>query len=76
MTAEQIQVAAEPCRCVRCADCGGRGSYWVDLRGRYLGIHRSDDMDEMETCESCGGSGIDDTCDRCQLLEDMDHEAG
>lgn len=68
------QVQAEPCHCVRCGECGGSGNIWLDFKGQYLGNHRCDDLDEMEMCEGCGGSGIIETCDRCQLLEDMDHD--
>lgn len=74
MTEEIKRVEAEPCRCVPCADCEGSGSYWVDSWGRYTGQHRSDDLDEMEPCDTCGGSGISETCDRCQLLTEMDYE--
>lgn len=74
MTEQMKTVAAEPCRCVPCGDCGGTGNVWFDFRGRYLGNHRSDDLDDLEPCDSCGGSGITETCDRCQLLNDMDHE--
>ena len=72
MTEEAKKVSAEECRCVRCGDCGGGGTIYLDWRGNYLGSHRSDDMDEPEPCEQCGGSGIVETCSRCQLLEDMD----
>lgn len=74
MTDEMKRVAAEPCRCVTCWDCKGSGSYWVDWRGHYVG-NRGDDLDEMEYCDSCGGSGITETCDRCQLLDEMDNQA-
>jgi hypothetical protein len=67
------KVRSEPCRCVRCGDCGGTGSIWVDHRGRYLGSHRSDDLDEMEPCDQCSG-GIVEVCDRCQLLDEMEHD--
>ena len=68
------KVAAEPCRCVRCGACGESGTIWLDVKGRYLGNHRSDDLDDSEPCEDCGGRGIIETCARCQLLEEMDHE--
>lgn len=73
MTDEMKKVAAEPCHCVRCDDCRGSGTIWVDWRGRYLGNHCSDDLDEPEQCENCGGRGIVEVCPRCELLEDMDH---
>lgn len=75
MTEEMTRVSAEPCRCVSCPNCDGRGSYAVNMRGQYIGPSRTDDLDDLETCESCGGSGITETCDRCQLLEEMaDHQ--
>jgi hypothetical protein len=74
MSTPRQQVEQEPCRCVQCSYCNGSGHLWFDLGGRYLGNHRSDDLDNLEPCDSCGGSGIIETCDRCQLLSDMDHE--
>lgn len=74
MTEERNKVSAESCHCVRCGECGGSGNIWVDFNGRYLGNHRSDDLDEMEQCEECGGSGITEVCERGQLLEEIDHE--
>lgn len=75
MTDEMKKVASEPCWCVRCGECDGTGNVWFAFGGReYLGRIRSDDLDEMETCEECGGSGIHETCDRCQLLREMDDE--
>ena len=68
------KVETETCCCVRCGDCNGSGTVWFDWRGQYLGNSRCDDLDELEHCEQCGGSGITETCDRCQLLEEMDHE--
>jgi hypothetical protein len=64
------------CRCVWCADCGGTGYVWFafpgpDRGGRYLGRHRSDDLDEMDLCQSCSG-GITEVCDECQ--DAMDQE--
>lgn len=62
--AARDRVSAEPCRCVRCGDCGGSGRVSV----------RTDSYPEwdLESCEECGGSGIVETCDRCELLEEMD----
>lgn len=74
MNAEIERVSAEPCRCVSCHDCDGRGSYAVNIRGQYIGPGRTDDLDDYETCEGCGGSGISETCDRCQLLDELDNE--
>lgn len=72
--AARDKVAAEPCRCVTCGDCGGSGNVWFSFGGEYLGNRRCDDLDSMEPCEDCGGSGIVETCDRCQLLMEMDYD--
>lgn len=79
LTTEELsprkKVEAEPCRCVNCGECRGSGSVWFAFGGKeYLGNSRCDDLDELETCEGCGGSGIVETCDRCQLLEEMDYD--
>lgn len=74
MTEAMKKVAAEACHCVSCGECRGSGNIWLDFKGRYLGNSRCDDLDEMETCDGCGGRGIVERCDRCQLLEDMDHD--
>lgn len=68
------KIDAEPCACVRCGDCGGSGSYYVDHRGHFLGQHRSDDMDDLEYCDGCGGSGIVEVCSRCELLRDLEYD--
>jgi len=65
-------MSAAVCTCVSCPDCGGSGHYYVDRRGRYLGQHRGDDLDEMETCEECGGSGVSEVCYECQLARDAE----
>ncbi len=68
------QLEAQPCECVRCPDCKGTGNVWFSFGGkRYLGAHRSDDLDEMETCENCS-NGILETCDRCAQLEEYEFE--
>ena len=67
MTDAQKRVAAEPCHCVRCDYCRGSGMFMVDT-GSYP-------EENLESCEECGGSGLVQVCDRCQLLEEMDHEA-
>ena len=54
------------CECVRCVACGGSGTIWLDMKGRYLGNHRCDDLDEMDMCEDCGGIGITEVCYECQ----------
>ena len=53
------------CRCVRCGGCEGSGYIWVDMRGRYIGAHRTDDLDDMELCPDCQGSGISEECEVC-----------
>ena len=65
---------AAPCECVSCSCCDGSGNLWLDMAGRFLSRHRTDDMSEMEPCDNCRGSGIVETCDRCHLLEEMDAE--
>ena len=63
---------SEPkCTCVRCDDCGGSGSVWLDFRGRYLGNQRCDDLDELEYCDNCGGTGIVEVCWFCRDAEDL-----
>lgn len=71
----QQKVEREPCTCVHCDACRGSGSIWLDFKGRYLGNSGCDDLDQREMCEECGGSGITETCDRCQLLDEMDDES-
>lgn len=75
MITDTEKLEKEPCRCVRCAECGGSGNVWISMDGKYVGKHRSDDLDDMEPCDECGGSGITETCERCQLLRDADHDA-
>ena len=58
------------CTCVPCGDCGGTGTIWVDLAGKYLGDRRSDDLDQSEPCETCGGSGVVEVCQNCIDAED------
>jgi hypothetical protein len=62
------------CSCIKCDACGGSGNIWLDRRGRYLGQHRCDDLDEMETCDNCRGYGITDLCETCSdSYEDEDY---
>jgi hypothetical protein len=68
---EMDKVAAEPCHCVPCEWCGGTSTVWFSFSGKFIGHHRLDDLDRMETCEECHG-GINETCDRCVLLEEME----
>lgn len=55
----------EPCACIRCSACGGSGR---------ICIHDQFAFEEHDPCEECEGSGIFDTCDRCQLMDEHDHE--
>lgn len=61
------------CECVRCDECDGTGTVWFAFpgpdKGRYLGRHRSDDLDEPETCNQCDGSGLSEVCYECQERE-------
>lgn len=61
------------CRCVSCGSCNGSGHILVDMRGRYLGAHRTDDLDEMELCPDCEGSGISEECAACYDGRADDH---
>jgi hypothetical protein len=67
MTSRQLiaEVEREQCHCLACGVCNGRG-YLPTFDYRAL-------MDESDTCDECGGSGLAEVCDRCQLLEDLDH---
>ncbi len=67
------QLEAEKCTCEYCPTCNGTGNVWYDFAGRYLGNSRCDDLDSMESCDECRG-GITDVCERCQMLEDLDHD--
>lgn len=62
MNPERAKVLAEPCHCTRCSMCRGSGRV-------YKGF-----WDDAEPCEDCGGLGVTDSCDRCQLLAEMDHD--
>ncbi len=68
----RAKVAAETCSCKPCGSCEGIGSYFVDIGGRYIGLHRIDDLSDRETCEECGGSGIEEVCGRCEYLAELD----
>jgi len=61
------------CKCVRCGECNGSGRVWETFDGKYLGDHRSDDMDELICCPDCDGSGVTEYCDGCMKLE-MDND--
>jgi hypothetical protein len=53
------------CTCISCGSCGGTGNVWFTFDGKYLGKHRTDDLDELERCDDCEGSGISEECDYC-----------
>ena len=67
------RLEAEPCTCVRCTSCGGYGTAYYDISGRYIGNHHSDDFSDSEPCEYCSG-GIAEECDRCVMLRDYEIE--
>lgn len=62
------------CQCTRCPECSGSGTVWFAFGGKYLGKHRSDDLDEMGPCEECGGSGVTEVCWECSeaIRDDCD----
>lgn len=53
----------QPCRCVRCGFCRGTGTIWV-----RTGFYPEDDS---ETCDECRGSGIAESCERCDLMDEL-----
>ena len=63
------------CTCVSCGMCGGSGTVWFDLGGKYLGNHRCDDLDVFESCEECGGRGTVEICDECQDALEAENDA-
>ena len=63
LQAAVARVAASPCECVRCDDCGGTG------RIAYRAGFTWDD--DYETCDGCQG-GVSEICDRCRELQDME----
>jgi hypothetical protein len=65
------QLEAEPCKCIPCSHCDGTGSIYFDMKGRYVGRHRFDDLCDAEPCDMCHG-GIAAKCERCQQLDDWD----
>lgn len=66
-----FNISKSECECVECADCHGKGGYYVDGLGRFVGFSRIDDLYSFETCEECGGSGIGQTCPKC--AEELEH---
>jgi hypothetical protein len=62
--ADRKKLLAESCTCVRCAFCTGRG---------YLSSYKDNQFDwDQDSCEMCSGSGIEETCCRCQTLTELD----
>lgn len=57
----------EPCSCEPCGFCRGTGNIRVPDLSMPEGW-------DLEPCDQCNG-GIVEVCDRCALLEDLDHEA-
>ncbi len=62
MSKEELN--AQPCRCDLCRTCHGRGS--------VLDPHSDPWVNEYE-CTDCDG-GITETCDRCSLLIEIEHD--
>jgi len=61
------------CTCIPCSECRGSGTVWFSFSGKYLGSHRSDDLDEMDTCDECRGSCVSEICEYC--LEKQEEDA-
>lgn len=61
------QLLEQPCHCCVCPVCDGTGNIRVNARGQY--IRHYDDNYELEPCYQCIG-GVDETCNRCDLLEE------
>ena len=63
---QRAALLREPCTCVSCGDCRGTGTWEVPSLGypEY----------ELESCDTCGGSGILDVCERCQMLDELEHD--
>ena len=66
LRAEYERVRAEPCRCVMCDCCNGKGEIRFPANNQFV-------EDETEPCDACSG-GVADVCDRCRLLEEMEHD--
>ena len=62
------------CTCISCDECGGTGSIWVSMTGKYIGKYHCDDLDELETCYKCDGSGLFEMCDECREKEEEARE--
>lgn len=68
------EVEKQRCTCEKCSMCDGTRGYYVDIGGRFQGIHRSDDLSDLKTCEFCRGSGVTEQCSRCGDLEEWEME--
>ena len=66
MSAARRALENWPCTCVLCSSCDGQGTYRVDTN--------SWPEDDLETCDECHGSGIVETCERCQELIEMEYD--
>lgn len=66
---ERDKLLAQPCRCVSCPDCAGRG--FVTGRGWDEFGEGVDDH-----CDYCSGSGISESCDRCNELDELEEAYG
>jgi hypothetical protein len=62
------QLEKAPCTCEPCGLCRGTGNLRVTDLTQPEGY-------DLEPCDQCWG-GIVDVCERCQQLEDWDHENG
>lgn len=61
---ERATILARRCQCVSCANCRGTGSAWY-ATGGYP-------EEDVETCAECSGSGITESCERCDDLEELE----
>jgi DnaJ-class molecular chaperone len=60
------ELQKEPCRCETCSACRGEGAYKIDDRSQPEGF-------DLEFCDYCSG-GVSEVCDRCQAMEDLEHQ--
>lgn len=60
------ELMARPCGCVRCGGCGGSGRMTVPALGYP--------EDDLESCDECRGIGLSEVCDRCNDLEELEHD--
>lgn len=61
------ELRGQPCTCVRCGDCNGQGRLMIESNLGYP-------QDEPECCEQCDGTGFVESCDRCDLLAELEQE--